>query len=556
MFDPRESAGVRRLLLGGQPAAHRAVRRGRAGRAGGRATGSSPSWRRTRCSPTPSSRPPAASTCRWPHWPPCGASRSCRTGCAAFWPICTARVPRWTSRCSIPAGRLVDAPLPTWTHRPLLLTRGRSGSQARGGSHRCRASAAWGACAFAGAAGTPRLAGRGRHRGAALAGRPPGAQRRRPAGAAYCEMALAAARTVLGEASEVRDVRFEQMLLLDDADPGRRRRVGGLAGRRQLRGGDLPRRGARAAGHRTPARRRGRRPSRPRMTWPLCWRRTRATWMAPSFANGSMSAVFSTGPAFAGLAAAHTAEGTGATVLAEVALPGSIRSQQPLRGAPRAAGCLLPVGGGSSQRRERSQWRSAAAAGRAPATRLRFHPQRPLLLHAADQSRRDAEVEADLDVLDEHGTVLLSVRGLQMGTGDFPKQRTRSRAQRAAAHHRMAAAGAARGGARRCRSVAAGQHLHNRRCGGERADRCVETQWRAMHVHVLAAARRPLFEWRSVAQPAPSRSIRRPSGPDGTEERRPRRARCVPRRRVRAASGAHRPRVAGDPRRARLACTS
>ena len=39
-------------------------------------------------------------------------------------------------------------------------------------------------------------------------------------GAAYCEMALAAARAVLGEGSEVRDIRFEQMLLLDERDPG------------------------------------------------------------------------------------------------------------------------------------------------------------------------------------------------------------------------------------------------------------------------------------------------------------------------------------------------
>ena len=38
-------------------------------------------------------------------------------------------------------------------------------------------------------------------------------------GAAYCEMALAAARTVFGEESEVRDVRFEAMLLLDDETP-------------------------------------------------------------------------------------------------------------------------------------------------------------------------------------------------------------------------------------------------------------------------------------------------------------------------------------------------
>lgn len=35
-------------------------------------------------------------------------------------------------------------------------------------------------------------------------------------GAAYCEMALAAARTTLGELSEVRDIKFEQTLLLDE----------------------------------------------------------------------------------------------------------------------------------------------------------------------------------------------------------------------------------------------------------------------------------------------------------------------------------------------------
>src|SRR5262249_25146378 len=38
-------------------------------------------------------------------------------------------------------------------------------------------------------------------------------------GAAYCEMALAAARTILGEASEVRDLRFDRPLLLDDKTP-------------------------------------------------------------------------------------------------------------------------------------------------------------------------------------------------------------------------------------------------------------------------------------------------------------------------------------------------
>ena len=34
----------------------------------------------------------------------CGANSRCRTGCAPCWATCTARVPRWTSRCSTPPG--------------------------------------------------------------------------------------------------------------------------------------------------------------------------------------------------------------------------------------------------------------------------------------------------------------------------------------------------------------------------------------------------------------------------------------------------------------------
>ncbi len=62
------------------------------------ATGSSRSWLRTPCSPTLSSRLPPASARRWPHSPPCAASKSCRTGCAAAWPICTVPARRSTSR--------------------------------------------------------------------------------------------------------------------------------------------------------------------------------------------------------------------------------------------------------------------------------------------------------------------------------------------------------------------------------------------------------------------------------------------------------------------------
>ena len=140
-----------------------------------------------------------------------------------------------------PNGRLVDAPLPTWTHRQLLLSREGQESQAHGPAQfRCiRCWARTCAC------GRSRSATFGRLRSAPR--RCHGLATTRYTmwlplpGAAYCEMALAAARTVLGEASEVRDIRFEQMLLLDETDPDRRRRLGGGARRRRIRGGDRAR---------------------------------------------------------------------------------------------------------------------------------------------------------------------------------------------------------------------------------------------------------------------------------------------------------------------------
>ena len=75
-----------------------------------------------------------------------------------------------------PGGQLVDAPLPTWSHRPLLLDPQRSGFAGTRRLHGSGAPADGGACAIARGAGAPRLAGGGRHRGAALAGRPPDTQ--------------------------------------------------------------------------------------------------------------------------------------------------------------------------------------------------------------------------------------------------------------------------------------------------------------------------------------------------------------------------------------------
>ena len=173
LFDPREQPVVRWRLLGRQSASHGAVRRGGAGRIGGRATGSSPSWHRTRCSPTPSSRPPAASTCRWPpgrHAPRArAAARAARlSGRSAQ------RGRRGGLLGALPGGAAggcaaADLDAPSAAVEP-----GRSGHpNTHGGSHRFSASAVGRACAPAGGTGAPRVAGRGRHCGAALAGRPP-----------------------------------------------------------------------------------------------------------------------------------------------------------------------------------------------------------------------------------------------------------------------------------------------------------------------------------------------------------------------------------------------
>ena len=155
-----------------------------------------------------------------------------------------------------PGGRLVDAPLPTWTHRRLLLTPDGQDSQSRSafalsvhpllGAHvRLREEPerhVWNA-----EVGTEVLPWLGDHQVHKVAALP---------GAACCEMALAAARTVLGEASEVGDIRFEQMLLLDEETPDRRpprsrRRASSASPWRPTRTGEN------AAGHRGPARGRG-----------------------------------------------------------------------------------------------------------------------------------------------------------------------------------------------------------------------------------------------------------------------------------------------------------
>ncbi|MDT5048607.1 MAG: polyketide synthase 5, partial [Mycobacterium sp.] len=223
-----------------------------------------------------------------------------------------------------PGGRLVDAPLPAWTHRRLLLARDRRAHDANTvsvhpllGAHVLLPEEpehhAW--QADVGTAALPWLGDHRMHNVAALPG------------AAYCEMALAAARMVLGDLSEVRDIRFEQMLFLDDKtlvfalastiSPGvvdfvvetfqegeRVRRAGAV-----LQAGD--------GQHQPPAYDM----DALRAAYSFDLDRTKIRqWFDDHGVHY--------GPVFTGVTAALAADSTASTMLADVALPGSIRSQQ------------------------------------------------------------------------------------------------------------------------------------------------------------------------------------------------------------------------------------
>ncbi|HUH71712.1 MAG TPA: sulfolipid-1 biosynthesis phthioceranic/hydroxyphthioceranic acid synthase [Mycobacterium sp.] len=321
-----------------------------------------------------------------------------------------------------PGGHLVDAPLPTWTHRTLLLNRDGHSSRA------LRSSVAvhpligqhvrlpeeperhvW--QAEIGTATLPWLTDHQVHGTAALPG------------AAYCEMALAAARTVFGEVSGVRDVRFEQMLLLDDETQISLTATAEVPGALAFvvetnQDGEHARRASAtlhaldqaAAGEDQPA------------------AHDIEALLAehPSHLEGAdlRDAIdlcgIHYGPAFTGLAVARTAEGTGTTVLADIGLPSAIRTQQTSYGVHPAlldacfqsvaahpsvanasyGGLLLPLG-----------VRELRVYG--PVHTARY-------CYSRVTAAAGGAVEADLDVLDKHGTILLTVRGLQMGTGTSP----------------------------------------------------------------------------------------------------------------------------------------
>ena len=315
-----------------------------------------------------------------------------------------------------PAGRLVDAPLPTWTHRRLVLE-AKSADRGRG-AHLVAAHPLLGSHvrlleepvrhvwqAEVGTAALPWLVDHQVNNVPAMPG------------AAFCEMALAAAHAVLGERAEVRDIRFERMLLLENQTPVSAEAALQSAGTLEFqvqtdRDGERERR-ARAVlaplDAADPA--------------PAPYDLAALSNGFPMRADGGdVRAWFDTrgvqfGPAFTALAAVNAAEGADDALLAEIGLPSAIRNQQSLYRVHPAlldacfqsvaahpgvqnsgsGGLLLPLG----VRRLRCY---------GPANKARYCLTRIVSLDGSG-------VEADIQMIAEDGAVVLAVEGLSMGTG-------------------------------------------------------------------------------------------------------------------------------------------
>jgi polyketide synthase 5 len=316
-----------------------------------------------------------------------------------------------------PAGQLVDAPLPSWTHRELRLTPGEDTSTRAGstisvhpllGPH-VRLQEEPERHVWQADVGTDAQPWLEDHQIRNVSVLP---------GAAYCEMALAAARSVLGEASEVRDLRFESALLLDGETL-----VGASASVASPdvlnfqvetnQGGEQSRQAAgvlHVASDEQPA------------AYDI------AALLAAhpreedgeEVRKGLDARGVQYGPAFTGLGALHLVEGeseVGNTVLAEVVLPSQIRTQQSAYGVhPALLDAAFQSVGAHAEVRALGE---DALALPLSVHRLRsYTPARNAQYCYSRITKVDAAgIESDLEILDEQGAVLLSVQGLRFGTG-------------------------------------------------------------------------------------------------------------------------------------------
>jgi len=314
-----------------------------------------------------------------------------------------------------PNGQLVDVPLPTWTHRRLWLDTDAQEIPTHGGSTisvhplmgpHVRLQEQPERHVWQGEVGTATQPWLGDHQIRDVAVLP---------GAAYCEMALGAAHTVLGEAAEVRDISFEDALLLDEhttigvsaviASPG----VVDFSV--ETNHDDEQARQATAVLHAAED------------DLPPSYDMSALLAQHPRREDGAESRKrldhrgVKYGPAFAGLGIVHTGDGETPTVLAEVALPREIRSQQDAYGVHPALldACFQSVAAHPDVQAKGGDVLALPLGIR----RLRLYGAARNAHYCYTQVTKSAgsEIEADLDLLDERGTVLLSVRGLRLGTG-------------------------------------------------------------------------------------------------------------------------------------------
>jgi polyketide synthase 5 len=324
-----------------------------------------------------------------------------------------------------PDGRLVDAPLPTWNKVSLLLSRDINEAHAKGGQTLAVHPLLGAHVAlpedperhvWQADVGTDTHPWLGDHQVRNIGALP---------GAAYCEMALAAARTILGEEAGVRDVSFDEMLLLDAETPISASAWVQSPGQFEFavetyQGGVSVRRAGATlfTAEVTEA--------------PAPFDIEQLLAAHPNSVDGDvLRAEFADrgvqyGPAFSGLAAVHTAEGTDGSVVAEVGLPGAIRSQQSAYTIHPALldACFQAVDAHPDVRAVSQGFLPIPLGVRELRT---YGPTRKTHYCLAKVIDVDptGHVEADFDLLDEDGNVLLSLRGARFGTGSPLARRDR-----------------------------------------------------------------------------------------------------------------------------------
>lgn len=323
-----------------------------------------------------------------------------------------------------PSGRLVEAPLPSWDHRQLLLSRESADATPRGAAVQA-VHPLLGAHVhlleeperhvWQGDAGTvahPWLADLRDNNTATL-----------PV-AAYGEMALVAARMSLGESAEVRDLRFSQPLLLDEQTPVSSGAVLGVPGvldftvtthqeRERLRCATAVLHAVTDVGP----------PAARDIAALLAAHPTRVAEADLHHADGGHGTRHGRG--FPGLTAIRYGSAqpiVGATALAEITLPGPLRSQQALYDIHPALleACIHSV----VLRPDVPRGADGAALRPVGVRRLRRHHlirDARYCLSTVTATRADA-YEADLELLDVSGTVLLRAEGLRFVTSGAERE--------------------------------------------------------------------------------------------------------------------------------------